>query len=322
MQAVRHHPPGGTEKLKIVWEDIPEIDDDEVLVKIHAASVIWMELYWEIYRKEDGTYKTPILGEDYSGVIAKVGPKVPADSGLHVGTEVMAFMSKAFPTKRSIDGGMAGYAKAHFSKMVPKPQSLSLTDAASVPLSALTAWQGLFDHAKLKAGQTLLVTGAAGPTAIWAVQIGKMVGARVIGTASSEQSFELLKSFGVDRILNYKEVKLDSALENFNVDVVFDTVGGDTTKQALKILNKDGKLIHIVDRTAVDRLGKEAGGKLIFFIVDMNAEQLANIADLIDEGKLKPVVDSVFEFDDVVKAFEKGVTGHAHGKIVLKGPNV
>lgn len=67
MKAVRHHPPGGTEKLEIVWEDIPEIDDDEVLVKIHAASVIWMELYWEIYRKEDGTYKTPILGEDYSG---------------------------------------------------------------------------------------------------------------------------------------------------------------------------------------------------------------------------------------------------------------
>jgi NADPH:quinone reductase-like Zn-dependent oxidoreductase len=319
MQAVRHHPPGGTDKLRIVQEDIPEIDDDEVLVKVHAASVIWMELYWPIYRKEDGTYKTPIPGEDYSGVIAKVGSKVPHDSGLQVGTEVMVFMSKAFPTKRSIDGGMAGYAKAHFSKMVRKPRSLSLTDAASVPLSALTAWQGLFDHAKLAAGQTLLVTGAAGPTAIWAVQMGKMVGARVIGTASSERSFELLKSLGVDQVLNYKELKLDSALEN--VDVVFDAVGGDTTKQALKILSKDGTLVNIVDTTAGD-LSKEAGRRVVFFIVDMNAEQLAKIGDLIDEGKLKAVVDSVFDFDDVVKAFKKGETGHAHGKIVLKGPNV
>ncbi|BCS24995.1 NADP-dependent oxidoreductase [Aspergillus puulaauensis] len=322
MQAIRHHPPGGTEKLKIAWEDIPQIQDDEVLVKIHAASVIWMELYWEIYQKEDGTYKTPILGEDYSGVIAKVGSKVPPSSGLQVGTEVMAFMSKAFPTDRSIDGGMAGYAKAHFSKMVPKPQSMNMTDAASVPLSALTAWQGLFDHAELKAGQTLLVTGAAGPTAIWAVQIGKMVGARVIGTAASEQSFKLLESIGVDQILNYKEVKLSSALEGVGVDVVFDTVGGDTTAQALEILNKNGKLIHIVDSTMVDRLGKEAGGRLIFFIVDMNAEQLARIADLIGEGKLRPVVDSVFEFHDVVKAFKKGESGHAHGKIVLQGPDV
>ncbi|KAH8889160.1 NAD(P)-binding protein [Thozetella sp. PMI_491] len=333
MQAVRHYPPGGPEKLRIAQEDIPEIDDDEILVKVHASGVIWMELYWPIYEKEDGTYKTPIPGEDYSGVIAKMGSKVPRDSGLQVGTEVMVFVTKAFSTQRSTDGGMAGYAKAHFSKMVPKPLSLSLTDAASVPLSALTAWQGLFDHAKLSAGQTLLVTGAAGPTAIWAVQMGKMAGARVIGTASSEQSFELLKSFGVDQILNYKEVNLDSALDN--VDVVFDAVGGDTTLQALKTLSKDGTLVTIVNTKAGDvsketdrdrlRQGvvtEEDGRKVVFFIVDMNAKQLAKVADLIDEGKLKAVVDSVFEFDDVVSAFKKGETGHAHGKIVLKGPNV
>ncbi|KAJ6131689.1 zinc-binding dehydrogenase domain-containing protein [Penicillium samsonianum] len=317
MQAVRHHPPGGTEKLRIAQEAIPEIDDDEVLVKVHAASVIWMELYWQIYQKDDGTYKTPILGEDYSGVIAKVGSKAPSDSGLQVGTEVMVFMSKAFPTKRSINGGMAGYAKAHFSKMVNKPRSLSLTDAASVPLSALTAWQGLFDHAKLAAGQTLLVTGAAGPTAIWAVQMGKMVGARVVGTASSEQSFELLKSLGVDQILNYKQAKLDSVLEN--VDVVFDTVSGDTSRQALKTLRKDGILLHLVGKPP-DDIGRDP--RVIFFIVDMDAEQLAKIGDSIDKGKLKPVVDSVFDFNDVVEAFKKGETGHAHGKIVLKGPNV
>lgn len=317
MQAVRHHPPGGTEKLKIALEDIPAIADDEVLVKIHAASVIWMELYWPIYQKEDGTFKTPILGEDYSGVIAQVGSGVPHDSGLEVGLEVMAFMSKAFPTERSIDGGMAGYAKAHFSHMVPKPRALSLTDAASVPLSALTAWQGLMVHAKLKAGQTLLVPGAAGPTSIWAVQIGKMLGARVIGTASSEESFKLLKSFGVDQVLNYKEVKLGSVLRN--VDVVFDTVCGDTSREALKTLNKDGTLLHLVGEPP-DDIGKDP--RVNFFIVDMDAGQLTKIADLIDEGKLKPVIDSVFDFHDVVEAFKRGETGHAHGKILLRGPKV
>lgn len=319
MQAIRHHPPGGTEKLKFGREDIPDIKDDEVLVKVHAASVIWMELYWDIYKKEDGTYKAPILGEDYSGTIAKVGPKVPPHSGLTIGSEVMVFMSKAFPTDRSIDGGMAGYAKAHFSKMVRSPRSLSLTDAASVPLSALTAWQGLFDHAKLAAGQTVLIPGAAGPTAIWAVQLAKMVGARVIGTASSKQSFELLESFGVDKVLNYKEVELDSILEN--VDVVFDTVGGDTAKKARKVLKKDGVLLYLVDPSGLD-LNKEPGPRVDFFIVDMNAEQLGKIGSLIDQGKLRPVVDSVFEFNDVVKAFKKGETGHAHGKILLRGPHV
>lgn len=244
---------------------------------------------------------------------------MPHNSGLQVGTEVMAFMGKAFPTKRSINGGMSGYAKAHFTKMVPKPKSLSLIEAASIPLSTLTAYQGLLGHAKIKAGQTLLVTGAAGPTAIWAVQMGKMIGARVISTASSERSFELLKSFGVDQVLNYKEVKLDSVLKN--VDVVFDVVGGNTAEEALKVLSEEATLLSIVDKRRLD-LGKKAGQKVIFYIVDMDAEQLTNIKDWIDECKLKAVVDSIFDFDDVVAAFKKGETGHANGRIVLKGPNV
>jgi NADPH:quinone reductase-like Zn-dependent oxidoreductase len=333
MQAWRHHPPGGTEKLKIVQTNIPEIDEDEILVKIHAAGLIWMELYWPMYEKEDGTYKTPIPGEDYSGVIVKVGSKVPEDIGLGVGTEVMAFVSKAFSSKRSTDGGMAGYAKAHFSHMVPKPRTLSHAEAASVPLSALTAWQGLFDHAKLKAGQTLLVSGGTGPAAIWAIQMGKMVGARVIATASSERSFEVLKSLGVDQALNYKEVKLETALEN--VDVVFNAVGDETTKQALKILNKDGTIVNIVDTTVGDLSKQEVrdgfrkpyfrvedGRTVVFYIVDMNVGQLTQIGNLIDEGKLKVVLDSVFEFNDAVNGFKKGETGHANGKIVVTGPGL
>ncbi|KAL7940633.1 hypothetical protein V8C42DRAFT_362150 [Trichoderma barbatum] len=333
MKAWHHHPPGGTEKLKIVQVNIPEIDDDEVLVKVHASGLIWMELYWQLYEKEDGTFKTPIPGEDYSGVIVKVGSKVPEN--LKVGTEVMVFVTKAFSSKRSTDGGMAEYAKAHFSKMIPKPQSLSHVEAASVPLSALTAWQGLFDYAKLRAGQTLLVAGGTGPTAIWAIQMGKRAGARVIATAGSEQSFKLLKSLGVDQVINYKEATLESALENFNVDVVFNAVGNETTKQALKVVSKDGIIVNIVDTTVGDlskesvrdsfrepSFRKEEGRTVVFFIVDMNVEQLTKIGNLLDEGKLKAVIGAVFEFEDAVNGFKQGETGHAHGKIVVKGPGL
>ncbi|EHK17640.1 uncharacterized protein TRIVIDRAFT_42730 [Trichoderma virens Gv29-8] len=333
MQAWHHHPPGGTEKLKIVQVNIPEIDDDEVLVRVHAAGLIWMELYWQLYEKEDGTYKTPIPGEDYSGVIVKVGSKVPKEKRLEVGTEVMVFVTKAFSSKRSTDGGMAEYAKAHFSRMIRKPQSLSHVEAASVPLSALTAWQGLFDYAKLQAGQTLLVAGGTGPTALWAIQMGKMVGARVIATAASEQSFKLLKSLNVDEVINYKEVKLESALEN--IDVVFNAVGDETTKQALKVVSKDGIIVNIVDTTVGDLskesvrdsfrepfFRKEEGRTVVFFIVDMNVEQLTKICNLLEEGKLKAVIGGVFEFNDAVNAFKQGETGHAHGKIVVKGPGL
>ncbi|EHK42165.1 hypothetical protein TRIATDRAFT_84083 [Trichoderma atroviride IMI 206040] len=112
---------GGTEKLKVVQVDIPEIDDDEALVKVHTAGLIWMERYWQLYEKD-----------------VKVGSNVP--EGLEVGTKVMVLVTKAFSSKQSTDGGMPEYAKAHFSKMIPKPQSISYAEAALVLLSALTAW--------------------------------------------------------------------------------------------------------------------------------------------------------------------------------------
>ncbi|UKZ70878.1 uncharacterized protein TrAtP1_011848 [Trichoderma atroviride] len=208
---------GGTEKLKVVQVDIPEIDDDEALVKVHTAGLIWMERYWQLYEK-DGTYKTPTPEKDYSGVIVKVGSKVP--EGLEVGTKVMVLVTKAFSSKQSTDGGMPEYAKAHFSKMIPKPQSISYAEAALVLLSALTAWQDGW--------------------------------ARVIATAASEQSFKLLKSFGVDQVINYKEAKLESAVALENVNVVFNAIGNEVTKQALEVVSEDGIIINIVDTTAGD----------------------------------------------------------------------
>src|SRR2546423_1325361 len=235
MKVLRYHPPGGVDALQYAEEPIPsDLKDGEMLIKVAAVGVIWTELYWPIYQKPDGEYSTHIPGHDFSGTVQKIGPGFEG-SEIRTGSEVMAFTSK-----RQVEGALAEYAKSDLTQTVLKPTSLSLVDAATVPLSALTAWQAIFDHACLKAGQKLLVTGAAGGTGIWAVQIGKMAGAHVVGTASSPRSFELLKSFGIDQIVDYKRAQLEEVVKD--VDVVLDTVGGTALDQSLKTLKKGGVL--------------------------------------------------------------------------------
>src|SRR5271170_2064203 len=208
MKVLRYHPPGGPDKLQYAEEPIPlGLKDGEMLITVAAVGVIWTELYWPIYQKPDGSYVTHIPGHDFSGTVEKTGPGFEG-SEIQIGSEVIAFTSK-----RQAEGALAEYAKSDLTQTVLKPKSLSLVNAASLPLSALT---------DLKAGQRLLVTGAAGGTGIWAVQMGKMVGAHVIGTASSQRSFELLKSFGIDEIVDYKTAQLDEVVKD--IDVVLDTV--------------------------------------------------------------------------------------------------
>lgn len=310
MKVLRYHPPGGPDKLQYAEEPIPlDLKDGEMLIKVAAVGVIWTELYWPIYQKPDGEYYTHIPGHDFSGTVEKIGPGFEG-SEIRIGSEVIAFTSK-----REVEGALAEYAKSDLTQTVLKPKSLSLVEAATVPLSALTAWQALFDHAGLKAGQKLLVTGAAGGTGIWAVQIGKMAGAHVVGTASSSRSFELLKSFGVDEIVDYKNAQLDQVVKD--VDVVLDTVGGAALDQSLKTLKKGGVLININDPTCAEK-AQPMGVTGTFFIVSMNVEQMSKINGLIDNGTLRTVVDSVFPFDEARNAYEKGASGNVHGKIVVK----
>jgi NADPH:quinone reductase-like Zn-dependent oxidoreductase len=310
MKVLRYHPPGGPDKLHYAEEPIPsDLKHGEMLIRVAAVGIIWTELYWPIYQKQDGSYITHIPGHDFSGTVEKTGPGFEG-SEIQVGSEVIAFTSK-----RQSEGALAEYAKSDLTQTVLKPKSLSLVDAASLPLSALTAWQALFDHANLKARQRLLVTGAAGGTGIWAVQMGKMVGAYIIGTASSQRSFELLKSFGIDEIVDYKTAQLDEVVKD--IDVVLDTVGGTALDQSLKTLKKGGMLININDPSCADK-AKPLGVSGTFFIVSMNTEQMSKINRLIDNGTLRTVVDSVFSFAEARKAYDKGASGNVHGKIVVK----
>jgi NADPH:quinone reductase-like Zn-dependent oxidoreductase len=241
MKAVRFHPPGGFDKLQYGEEPVADSDlqPGEMLIRVHAVGLIWTELFWPIYQKPDGSYYTHIPGHDFSGMVTKIGPGFE-DSEIRPGTDVLAFTSK-----RKYGGAMAEYAKADLTQVIRKPGHLSHVEAASVVLTALTAWQALHEHAQLQKGQKLLVTGAAGGTGIFAVQIAKMIGVHVIGTASSERSFELLRELEIDEIIDYKKSKLDNAVSN--VDVVLDTVGGEALEQGLRALKKNGLCININD---------------------------------------------------------------------------
>jgi NADPH:quinone reductase-like Zn-dependent oxidoreductase len=166
MKVVRFFPPGGPEKLQIQEESIPqEVKENEVLIKVYAVGIIWPELAWPIYQSSDGSYTSHIPGHDFSGVVTKLGTGTHS-SGLTIGSEVYAFTSR-----RNHEGALAEYAKADIDQVVLKPRNLSFTEAAAVPLSALTAWQALVDHGNLEKDQRLLITGAAGGTGVFAVRL-------------------------------------------------------------------------------------------------------------------------------------------------------
>jgi NADPH:quinone reductase-like Zn-dependent oxidoreductase len=312
MKVVRYYPPGGPSGLKHQEEPIPgPLKQDQILIKVSAVGVIWPELHWPIYNGSDGQYINHIPGHDFSGTVAAIGPDVAEKSEIRPGSEVVAFTSK-----REYEGGMAEYALSDLSQTVLKPKGLNFVEAASVPLSALTAWQAFFDHADdPKPGQKLLVTGAAGATGLWGVQVGKLLGLHVTGTASSERSFKLLRDLGVDEIIDYKKTDLEDAIRD--VDLVFDTVGGKVLHQCFKVIKKEGKVISIVDYDAQEQ-GKKLGLNAEFFIVGMNVDQLEKINGHLESGKFRAVIDSVFLLEEAEKAFEHGMKGHCQGKVVLE----
>ena len=312
MKAVRFHPPGGPDQLKYGTEDGPsQPEKGEVLIKVHGVGLIWTELYWPVYQNAQKEYITHIPGHDFSGVVTAVGPG-SEDSTLRVGDEVYAFTNK-----RNHQGAMAEYAVADVDQVVLKPSKLSLIEAAAVPLSALTAWQALFDHGKLKKGQKLLVTGGAGGTGVWAVQFAHMIGAHVIATGSSPRSREILEGLGVDEFIDYKEAELESLVKE--VDLVLECVGEKVLKQCFKCVKKDGLIISITTYDCKQK-AMQNGVNGMFFIVQMDADQLNNITKLLEDGTVRPILDHVVPLERAREAFEDASRGQVHGKIVISVP--
>jgi NADPH:quinone reductase-like Zn-dependent oxidoreductase len=198
--------------------------------------------------------------------------------------------------------------------LAPKPRTLDHSAAAAVPLSALTAWQALADHAGLKSGQRVLIHGAAGGVGTFAVQIAHLYGAHVIGTAST-RNVDFVLGLGADGVVDYTQARFEGVARD--VDVVLDTIGGDTLERSWRTLRKGGVLVSIVENISQERAAAR-GARGVFFIVKPSRSQLMEIARLIDAGKLRPVIGKVVPLEQARQAFEHGLAGHKRGKIVLR----
>lgn len=308
MKAVVVHQHGGPEALS--FEDVarPRPARGEVLIRIRAAGVNPVD--WKT-RSGSGiagmlSALPWVLGWDVSGVVEELGS---GTEGFKPGDEVYGMVG--FP---KLGGAYAEYTTAPAGHVSLKPKTLDHVRAAAVPLAALTAWQALFDAADLRSGQTALIHAAAGGVGHFAVQLAKWKGARVIGTASSRNT-EFLKTLGVDQIIDYEKGPFEKALKD--VDVVLDTLSGETLRRSFPVLRRGGTLVSLLGQPPAD-LAKAHGVQAKWILVKPHAGQLASIARLIDEGRLKPEVNAVWPLQDAAKAHAKGEEGHTRGKIVLR----
>jgi NADPH:quinone reductase-like Zn-dependent oxidoreductase len=305
MKAVVAHEYGAPEVLKIEDVPRPEPNDDEALVRVIASSVNPADplTLSGKYAKEFGTHLPLIPGYDIAGVVEKTGPSV---TKLKVGDAVYGY-----PT---FGGGWADYVTVKEWEVAAKPKSLTFVEAAAVPMGALTAWQALVDVAKLQPGQTVLIHGGSGGVGSFAVQIAKARGARVIATASTTNQ-DLLKQLGADVAVDYTKTKFEDVAKD--VDAVLDPVGKETLSRSYDVVKKGGIVMSLVARPDPAEL-KKRGIRGAGISVHPDAEDLTEIAQLIDAGKIKPIVTQVRPLSEAVAAQEQAATHHTRGKVVLR----
>lgn len=308
MKAVIIHEYGGPEVLKFTDVPRPEPKENEVLVRVIAAGVNPADplIVSGKYAKEFGTHLPLIPGYDIAGVVEKTGGKI---TRLKVGDPVYAYVLWG--------GGWAEYAVATEAEAAPKPPSLSFISAAAVPLAALTAWQALIDTAKLSAGQTVLIHGGSGGVGTMAIQIAKARGAKVIATASTRNQ-DLLRQLGADVAIDYTTTKFEDVAKD--VDVVLDAVGKDTLARSYGVVKKGGFIATLVSRLDPAELDKH-GIRGASIAVKPNADQLGEIAKLIEERKLRPIVTRMLPLANAVEAAQQAATHHTRGKMVLRVAN-
>lgn len=303
MQAINVHNYGGPEVLTLEELPRPTPGPDELLIKVYAVSVNPVD--WKM-RQGMMSHRLPFVpGWDVSGVVEEVGPGV---KHFHPGDAVYASLDT------SRDGAYAQYALVKESETARKPDSLDHLHAAAIPVAALTAWQALFDTAHLDAGQRILIHGAAGGVGSFAAQLAHWKGAHVIGTASGRnQAF--LRKLGVDEPIDYETTRFEDVIRN--VDVVLDLIGGETQQRSWKVLRQGGILVSTVQPPSAD-VAAGNGVRAGFTIRQPRSADLAQIAKLVDAGKLKVFIESVLPLSEVRHAHELSQSGHTRGKIVLR----
>jgi len=305
MKAVVAHEYGAPEVLKFEEVPRPEPKEDEVLVRVIASGVNPADplTLSGKYAREFGTHLPLIPGYDIAGVVEKTGAKV---TNLKAGDAVYGY-----PT---FGGGWAEYITVKQWEVAAKPKTLNFAEAAAVPMGALTAWQALVDTAQLHPGQTILVHGGSGGVGSFAVQIAKARGARVIATASTANQ-DLLKQLGADVAIDYTKTRFEDVAKD--VDAVLDPVGKETLARSYGVVKKGGIVMSLVARPDPVELEKR-GIRGAAISVHPDAEDLAEIARLIDAGKIKPVVTEVLPLSEAIAAQRQAETHHTRGKLVLR----
>jgi NADPH:quinone reductase-like Zn-dependent oxidoreductase len=307
VKAIRIHHRGGPEQF--VYEDAPQPRPaaGEALIRVHAAGVTPTELGWSpTWTTATGADRLPVIpSHEVAGVVAAVGPEVTV---IATGDPVYGL------TDFYRDGAAAEYVVAQATDLAPKPRTLDYVKAAAVPLSALTAWQSLFDHAGLAAGQRVLIHGAAGGVGSFAVQLARWRGAHVIGTASASNT-EFVGGLGAHEVIDYRLSRFEDTVHD--VDVVLDTIGGETQERSFTVLRQGGTLVSIVNPPSAEQAATHHVRGL-FSIVEPNRDELIQIAHLIDDGIVRTVVSEVFPLSQARAAYEQGLAGHNRGKVVLR----
>jgi len=305
MKAMQVNKPGQEPTLILVEAKKPEPGPGEILVHVHAAGVTLAELLWypTLHTKSGTPRMRAVPGHEFSGVVAAVGKHV---GDFEVGEEVYG-MNDWFA-----DGATAEFCITLPRNIAAKPVTLNHSAAASVPISALTAWQGLTDRAKLQRGERVLVHGGAGAVGLYAVQLAHNRGAHVITTVSP-QDVEFVKQLGADEAIVYKATRFEEKVRD--VDVVFDTVGGDALERSWGVLKPGGRMITVASNsegTADPRVNAA------FFIVEPNQKQLVEIGRQLDAGHLRAFVKATVALNEASAAYSgAGRDKGRYGKIVI-----
>ena len=306
MKAARIHAFGSPDVIRIDDVPPPTPNAGEILVRVAAAGVgPWDALLRE--RKSVVSSPLPlILGSDLSGVVEATGPGI---TKFKAGDEVYGMTNSQFL------GAYAQYALASQMMIAQKPRSLSFVEAASAPVVAVTAWQMLFDYAEAKAGQTVLIHGAGGNVGAYAVQMARNAGLEVFATASAKD-LDYVRELGAGTAIDYRETPFEDVVRA--VDIVLDTVGGDTCVRSIGVLKPGGMLVSVVSSPMPEDMAAQAGVRAVYFIVDVTTDRLHTIAELFDSKKLVPQVGTVLPLADAQVAHQMlAGAPHGRGKIVL-----
>jgi NADPH:quinone reductase-like Zn-dependent oxidoreductase len=321
---------GDNSQLHLMELPEPQLSEDEVLIQVKAASINPIDFkIREGKLKAVLSYSFPlILGHDCAGIIAKKGG---AAKRFQIGDEVYTRPNKI--------GTLAEFAAAREQDVAAKPKNVSFEGAASLPLVALTSWQAL-QRAGIKQGSRVFIPAGAGGVGSSAIQLAKQFGAYVI-TNCSTKNIDFVRSLGANEVIDY--TRQDFSRTVSNIDIMFDTIGGETQKRAFGILRPGGTLVSIVGPPTPQSMRETGGGPVlrlgafalslgvairarqarthyVFFLMQPDGYTLARIAEMVEQGSVRPIVDRVYPFVNANDAIAYVEAGHARGKIVVSSP--